>query len=55
VIPLTLAEVASAVGGELHDVPHPEARVTGDVELDSRRIRPGGLFVALAGERVDGH
>jgi UDP-N-acetylmuramoyl-tripeptide--D-alanyl-D-alanine ligase len=55
VIPLTLAEVAGAVGGVLHDVPDPQARVTGDVELDSRRIGPGGLFVALAGERVDGH
>ena len=54
-IPLTLAEVADAVGGELHDVPDPKVPVTGDVELDSRRIRPGGLFVALAGERVDGH
>ena len=54
-IPLTLAEVADAVGGELHDVPDPQVPVTGDVELDSRRIRPGGLFVALAGERVDGH
>ena len=54
-IPLTLAEVAGAVGGTLHDAPDPGARVTGDVELDSRRIRPGGLFVALAGERVDGH
>ena len=47
-IPLTLAEVAAAVGGELHDVPDPQLRVTGDVELDSRRIGPGGLFVALA-------
>jgi UDP-N-acetylmuramoyl-tripeptide--D-alanyl-D-alanine ligase len=55
VIPLTLAEVADAVGGELHDVADPRVPVTGDVELDSRRIRPGGLFVALAGERVDGH
>jgi UDP-N-acetylmuramoyl-tripeptide--D-alanyl-D-alanine ligase len=55
VIPLTLAEVADAVRGELHDVPDPKVPVTGDVELDSRRIRPGGLFVALAGERVDGH
>jgi len=55
VIPLTLAEVADAVGGALADVPDPAARVTGDVELDSRRIRLGGLFVALAGERVDGH
>ena len=54
-IPLTLAEVAEAVVGALADVPDPAARVTGDVELDSRRIRPGGLFVALAGERVDGH
>ncbi|HZB48071.1 MAG TPA: UDP-N-acetylmuramoyl-tripeptide--D-alanyl-D-alanine ligase, partial [Mycobacteriales bacterium] len=54
-IPLTLAEVAAAVGGTLADVPDPGVRVTGDVELDSRRIAPGGLFVALAGERVDGH
>ena len=54
-IALTLAEVADAVGGTLTDAPDPAARVTGDVELDSRRIRPGGLFVALAGERVDGH
>jgi UDP-N-acetylmuramoyl-tripeptide--D-alanyl-D-alanine ligase len=29
--------------------------VTGPVVIDSRRIEPGGLFVALAGERVDGH
>jgi UDP-N-acetylmuramoyl-tripeptide--D-alanyl-D-alanine ligase len=55
VIPLTLAEVAAAVGGTLDAVPDPAARVTGDVELDSRRVGPGGLFVALAGERVDGH
>jgi UDP-N-acetylmuramoyl-tripeptide--D-alanyl-D-alanine ligase len=55
VIPLTLAEVADAVAGDLRDVPDPQVPVTGDVELDSRRIRPGGLFVALAGERVDGH
>jgi UDP-N-acetylmuramoyl-L-alanyl-D-glutamate--2,6-diaminopimelate ligase len=25
------------------------------LETDSRRVRPGGLFVALRGERVDGH
>lgn len=54
-IPLTLAEVAAATGGTLADVADPAVRVTGDVELDSRRIAPGGLFVALAGERVDGH
>ena len=54
-IALTLAEVAAAVGGSLADVADPSVRVTGEVELDSRRIGPGGLFVALAGARVDGH
>lgn len=45
-----LATVAAATGG----------RAVGDavvttVDIDSRRIRPGALFVALHGERVDGH
>jgi UDP-N-acetylmuramoyl-tripeptide--D-alanyl-D-alanine ligase len=29
--------------------------VTGPVEFDSRKAAPGGLFLALAGERSDGH
>ncbi|NMD57706.1 MULTISPECIES: UDP-N-acetylmuramoyl-tripeptide--D-alanyl-D-alanine ligase [Tsukamurella] len=54
-IELTLREVAAIVGGALHDVPDPEAKVTGTVEFDSREIGPGGLFLALPGARVDGH
>ncbi|MFJ4845938.1 UDP-N-acetylmuramoyl-tripeptide--D-alanyl-D-alanine ligase [Streptomyces sp. NPDC088733] len=54
-IPLTLAEVAQAVGGSTYDIPDPGLRVTGSVEIDSRQVRPGGLFVAFQGERVDGH
>jgi UDP-N-acetylmuramoyl-tripeptide--D-alanyl-D-alanine ligase len=54
-IPLTLREVADAVGGTLTDVPDPDVQVTGSVEFDSRKVGPGGLFVALPGERVDGH
>ncbi|GAA4407497.1 UDP-N-acetylmuramoyl-tripeptide--D-alanyl-D-alanine ligase [Tsukamurella soli] len=54
-IPLTLREVADIVGGELHDVPDENAIVTGTVEFDSRAVRPGGLFLALPGARVDGH
>jgi len=54
VITLTLADVAVAVGGTLHGASGTEA-VTGTVEFDSRRIGPGGLFVALPGDRVDGH
>ena len=52
-IEMRLADVAAVTGGRLH-------RATGDelvraVEFDSRAIRPGGLFLALPGERVDGH
>ncbi|KXO89519.1 UDP-N-acetylmuramoyl-tripeptide--D-alanyl-D-alanine ligase [Tsukamurella pseudospumae] len=54
-IELTLQQVADIVGGTLHDVPDPEALVTGTVEFDSREIGPGGLFLALPGARVDGH
>jgi UDP-N-acetylmuramoyl-tripeptide--D-alanyl-D-alanine ligase len=53
-IPLTLAEVAEAVGGHLIGA-DPAVRVTGTVEYDSRLVTPGGLFVAFAGEKVDGH
>ncbi|MFC8849033.1 MULTISPECIES: UDP-N-acetylmuramoyl-tripeptide--D-alanyl-D-alanine ligase [unclassified Micromonospora] len=53
-IPLTLAEVAEAVGGRLAAA-DPAARVTGPVEFDSRKAGPGALFVAFPGEKVDGH
>ncbi|OLF05446.1 UDP-N-acetylmuramoyl-tripeptide--D-alanyl-D-alanine ligase [Actinophytocola xinjiangensis] len=53
-IPLTLAEVAAATGGRTHRAEGAEV-VTGTVEFDSRQVGPGGLFVALPGERVDGH
>ena len=53
-IPLTLAEVAAATGGTL-DAAHPAAVVDGDVVVDSRLVVPGSLFVAVRGERVDGH
>jgi len=53
-IALTLGEIAEAVGGTLHRAAGTE-RVTGTVEFDSRALGPGGLFVAMPGERVDGH
>lgn len=54
-IPLSLGEVAAATGGELVDVPDPLALVGGPVVVDSRLVVPGALFVALPGERADGH
>jgi UDP-N-acetylmuramoyl-tripeptide--D-alanyl-D-alanine ligase len=53
VIPLALAQIAEITGGRLHG--EPAAVVTGEVVIDSRRVGPGGLFAAVAGERVDGH
>lgn len=54
-IEMTLREIAVVVGGTLHDAPDPEVRVTGTAEFDSRRIGSGDLFLALPGERADGH
>jgi UDP-N-acetylmuramoyl-tripeptide--D-alanyl-D-alanine ligase len=52
VIQLTLSEVAEAVGGRLT---RGDGTVTGTVTVDSRAVAPGDLFVAVPGERVDGH
>ena len=54
-IALSLAEIASVVGGQKHDIPDPSVQVTAPVVRDSREVEPGSLFVAFAGERVDGH
>ncbi|MGW5421461.1 UDP-N-acetylmuramoyl-tripeptide--D-alanyl-D-alanine ligase [Streptomyces sp. NPDC003943] len=54
-IALSLAEIAEIVGGQPHDIPDPTVQVTGSVVIDSRAVEPGSLFVAFAGENVDGH
>ncbi|MDQ1020264.1 UDP-N-acetylmuramoyl-tripeptide--D-alanyl-D-alanine ligase [Streptomyces afghaniensis] len=54
-IALSLAEIAEVVGGQTYDIPDPTVQVTGPVVRDSREAGPGSLFVAFAGERVDGH
>ena len=53
-IPVSCGEIADVVGGRLVGV-EPTAVVDGAVVIDSRAAGPGGLFVALPGERVDGH
>jgi UDP-N-acetylmuramoyl-tripeptide--D-alanyl-D-alanine ligase len=52
-IALTLAEVAELTGGALTGPA--DAVVTGSVTLDSRSVAAGDLFVAVPGERADGH
>ena len=53
-IDMTLGEVADVVGGRLSGA-DPRLRVDAPVEFDSRKARPGGLFLAFPGEHVDGH
>ena len=48
---MNLAQVAQRVGGVLHGEALP---VTG-VSIDTRTLQPGDLFVAIGGERFDGH
>lgn len=50
-ISMTIAEIAEVVGGTAHG----DATVTGGAFIDTRTPEAGGLFVAIAGERVDGH
>ena len=49
-----LAAIAHAVSGAL-GADDPQSLIGPDVIIDSRLATPGALFVALAGERVDGH
>ncbi|HEY4230709.1 MAG TPA: UDP-N-acetylmuramoyl-tripeptide--D-alanyl-D-alanine ligase [Thermoanaerobaculia bacterium] len=46
----TVAELAASLGAPASG----DAELTG-VAVDSRRVRPGDLFVAIRGARVDGH
>lgn len=53
-IALTLAEIATAIGGELVSGA-PDRVVDGSVETDSRLVGAGSVFFALLGEETDGH
>ncbi|MCW2767206.1 MAG: hypothetical protein JWO11_3165 [Nocardioides sp.] len=50
---MTLAEIADVVGGTVDG--DASVVVTGPAYVDSRSPVPDGLFVAVVGERVDGH
>lgn len=52
--PRTLGEVAEAVRGRVRPR-HAAGTVVCGVTVDSRRARPGDLFVALPGTQADGH
>jgi UDP-N-acetylmuramoyl-tripeptide--D-alanyl-D-alanine ligase len=51
---MTLGQVALVTGGVVVGG-DPSALVTSEFVIDSRRSGPGSMFVAVVGERVDGH
>jgi UDP-N-acetylmuramoyl-tripeptide--D-alanyl-D-alanine ligase len=53
-IGMTVGEIARLVGGRPHQI-EPAKTVHGKVEFDSRKLRPGDLFLAIKGEHADGH
>lgn len=53
-IAMTLGEIATVVGGAVSSA-DAGVTVTGEAFRDSREPSAGGLYVALVGDRVDGH
>jgi UDP-N-acetylmuramoyl-tripeptide--D-alanyl-D-alanine ligase len=49
----TFGEIAAVLGHALHAVPD-GGGITG-VSIDSRTLQPGDLFIAIKGDRMDGH
>ena len=54
-IELSVNEVANAVRGTITPGSRGESHVVGDCQIDSRKVRPGDLFIAIRGENHDGH
>ncbi|NDA80626.1 MAG: UDP-N-acetylmuramoyl-tripeptide--D-alanyl-D-alanine ligase [Actinobacteria bacterium] len=52
-IPMTVREIAKIVGGSFEG--EGSALITREPFFDSRKPIPGGIFLALKGENVDGH
>ncbi len=52
---LTLYEIGKACGGDLVLTGAEGSAKVSSVELDSRKVTEGGVFLATVGERVDGH
>jgi UDP-N-acetylmuramoyl-tripeptide--D-alanyl-D-alanine ligase len=52
---MTIGEIAAACGGRLIGKPEQQEYWIDTVTIDSRKALPGSLFIAVKGERLDGH
>ena len=53
-IPLTLSEISKSIGAQIKNVDS-SLKITGKVCLNSKAVSTGDLFIAINGEKVDGH
>ncbi|MDQ3611306.1 MAG: UDP-N-acetylmuramoyl-tripeptide--D-alanyl-D-alanine ligase, partial [Actinomycetota bacterium] len=53
-IPTPVADIIRITGAMVYGLPT-DLLVSADIEVDSRLVVPGGLFVALPGQRSDRH
>ena len=53
--PFTLEEVVASCGGQYFGDEALKKVCITSVERDSRQIKPGSLFLAIPGTKVDGH
>ena len=53
-ISMTVAEIVRLVGGSPYGL-DAQLVIRGKVEFDSRKVQPGDIFLAIKGERADGH
>ncbi len=51
----SIDQIAQATGGSIVVAPAEEKTLSTSLTWDSRAVAPGALYVALPGERVDGH
>lgn len=52
---MTINEIALACGGKFVGEFEEQERVVSDIKIDSRKVVQGTLFIAIKGERFDGH
>ena len=52
---MTLSAIATAVGGKAYNEDKAGDKLAKGVVIDSRQVEEGFIFIAIKGERVDGH
>lgn len=52
---MTINEIARACSGKFFGEHEEQEYLVSDIKIDTRKVAPGDLFIAIKGERFDGH